>query len=71
MTCPECGYPVPTAGEISGTVPVEFVAFCGGCGIQVLPDGTVGARSQAEWAEHFDGDILRLPTIHLGQDAAA
>lgn len=69
MTCPECGYPVVMAEITSSTIPVVALTFCGGCGVQILPDGTVGFGSQAEWAEHFDGDILRMPTISLGEEA--
>ncbi len=65
LPCPECGYPLPSMTITKSTVPVELLTFCGGCGVQVLEDGTVGARSQAQWAEHYDGDILRFPQVEL------
>lgn len=66
-TCPECGYPLPSITITHSTVPVETLRFCGGCGVQVLEDGTVGARSEAAWAEHYEGDILRFPPVELDE----
>ena len=49
-------------------MPVEVLTFCGGCGVQVLADGSVGARSEAVFWEHYEGDILRLPAVEIGDE---
>jgi len=59
--CPDCGWPLPDVKVTRSTIPVEMVALCGN------PD----CHARDKWAEHYDGDILRLPTVRLGDESDA
>ena len=52
--CPDCGAVLPTFKITDSTVPVEAVVICPNC-----------PAADAKWAEHYDGDILRLPKVEL------
>lgn len=52
--CPYCGDPLPITVTITkATVDAEVVVMCAN------PD------CFARWAEHYDGEILRMPTVRL------
>lgn len=58
--CPDCGWPLPAVKITRSTVPVEVVALCGN------PE----CYARDKWAEHYDGEIRRMPPVRLGEDAA-
>ena len=58
-TCERCGAVLPKVTITYSTIPAEVVVFCPYC-----------PGEEAKWAEHFDGDILRMPTVRLDGGAA-
>ena len=68
LYCSEHGH-VMTAGVTKSTFQAEVMWFCPHCTRLLVPADQLGKQkqpTQAEWAEHFDGDILRMPKAVLG-----
>ena len=63
--CPACSYSL-LMWKSSHPELAQPIVFCPNCGIEVKPDGTRGAGSYWEWAEHYEHDILRFPDVQLG-----
>jgi len=63
--CPTCGTKMPFEWNLSHPELTDAIDFCLKCGAGVNDKGELVARSRAEWAEHYDGDILRMPKVEL------
>lgn len=63
--CPDCGYPNPYTWTVSHPDLIEPLYICPYCDTVADHEGKRLAGSQAEWAEHYEGDIMRMPKVEL------
>lgn len=63
--CPVCSTKMPYEWNVSHPDLIDPVDFCLRCGAGVNSKGELVGRSRAEWAEHYDGEILKFPKVEL------
>ena len=63
--CPDCGTRQPFDWKVSHPDLVQPLYICPNCDTVTDHEGKRLAGSQAEWAEHYEGDILRMPKVEL------